>query len=394
MKLAVDYLLVGTGAAPLLAAQRLQQRGDSVSILNPDIDFFLEGSELPLDLMGFETPTSDLSKRFSNNLPEQVYHDLIQEFPGALELWKAEDQNKSAKAFQVESAPWIRSRHRLWLLPERSPRIDQLETLYLRALDLGWKPKWLESVSLANWFPGFSGKANESHVIEKWVGFLGPRFGDVDVNRYRLGLLEYVREWLGRENIHHSAHILEIDSKGIRFQLPTGNPQTMVAHKGVLIFWTPKLERFLRELVKKNEPRALAEFEEAKRLQYWEEWDVISREPVDPSVVAHFDRIRVWSHGEGCPPAAGWNHVKLVRRSDGDSWVNQDSFQDLNHLMLRFLGWDKFTVRGMTPRSLYRWNTTHPIEVDCDGVRTLLVTACNGPLNWVANQVRSTIDGV
>ena len=91
MKLKVDYLLVGTGAAPLLAAQRLLSRGDTVAILNPDPDFFLENSELPLDLFSFESADTDLTRRFSNNLPEQVYRDLIPEFPGALELIKDGD---------------------------------------------------------------------------------------------------------------------------------------------------------------------------------------------------------------------------------------------------------------------------------------------------------------
>src|SRR6476659_8537756 len=94
-----DYLLVGTGVAPLLAAQQLSAKGHEVSILNPDSDFFLENSELPLDLMNFESPTTDISKRFNNNLPEQVYRDLIPEFPGALEMWKEEDLERDGEDF-------------------------------------------------------------------------------------------------------------------------------------------------------------------------------------------------------------------------------------------------------------------------------------------------------
>ncbi|NDF14537.1 hypothetical protein EB061_04355 [bacterium] len=101
MKRKVDYLLIGTGVAPLLAAQRLTQRGDSVAILNPDTDFFLEDSELPLDLLSFETTNTDLSRRFSNNLPEQVYRDLIPEFPGALETAKEERESRLHVVFPV-----------------------------------------------------------------------------------------------------------------------------------------------------------------------------------------------------------------------------------------------------------------------------------------------------
>ena len=398
MKLKTDYLLIGTGAAPLLAAQRLSNRGDSVVILNPDSDFFLENSELPLDLLSFETSTADLSKRFSNNLPEQVYRDLIPEFPGALELWKEGESHGGGKDYQVEGAPWVRSRHRIWVASERSERVDRLETLYLRALDLGWKPQWLEGVSLAKKFPGFSTKNMESRELKNWVGFIGPRFGDIDVGRYRTGLLEFVRERLGRENIHTTAHILDIDKKGVRFQLASGLPHRIEVARSILYFWTPKMERILKQNIEKYQPRALQEFEAATKIHLWEDWDVVSRSPVNPSVVAHLESARVWSHGEGCPPPGGWNQVKIMRKNAGKdevaSLVGEQSFQDLSRLMFQFLGWERFTVRSMCPRRLYRWNTTAAIDFDSNGVRTLIVTACDGPLHWIAQQVRKMIDGI
>ena len=398
MKLSVDYLLIGTGAAPLLAAQRLSNRGDTVAILNPDSDFFLENSELPLDLMNFESITSYLSKRFTNNLPEQVYRDLSPEFPGAIELWKGETQ-QNAGDFQVEGAPWIHSRYRMWVAPERSARVDRLENLYLRMLDLGWKPQWLEGVSLAKRFPGFSSRDLESRDVGNWVGFLGPRFADVDVARYRTGLLEFVRERLGRENIHTSAHILDIDEKGVRFQLATGLPQTLQVGRAVLYVWTPKMERILKQNLEKYQPRALAQFQAANEKHLWDEWDLLSRDPVNPSVVAHLDGIRVWSHGEGEPPIGGWNRVKIMRRNfpiatHSNHLLGEQSFQEISRLIFNFLGWERFTVRNMTPRQMYRWHHTSPIEYDSDGVRTLIIHACDGPLHWIAQQVRQTIDGI
>ena len=394
MKRKVDYLLIGTGVAPLLAAQRLANRGDSVAILNPDHDFFLENSELPLDLLSFETTNADISLRFSNNLPEKIYRDLIPEFPGAIELWKEEDQSKNDRAFQVESAPWIRFRHRLWVAPVRSKSADRLENLYLRSLDLGWKPKWLEGVSLAKRFPGFSSKNSEIRDVEKWVGFLGPRFGDIDVGRYRTGLLEYVRERLGRENIMTSAHILNTDSKGVRFQLATGLPATLEVGRAVLHFWTPKMERNLRQNLEKHQPRLLGSFDQSVTKQPWEEWDILSRDPVAANVVAHLESIRVWSHGDGEPPHDGWNRIKLMRRAQADSFLGEQSFQDLSKVLFRFLGWERCTVRGMSPRVFYRWNKTAPLEFDADGVRSVVILACDGPIHWIASQVRHTIDGV
>jgi hypothetical protein len=419
MKIKVDYLLVGTGAAPLLAAQRLANRGESVAILNPDPDFFLENSELPLDLLSFETTTTDLNRRFSNNTPEQIYRDLIPEFPGAVETWKEEDERSGQGDFKVADAPWIRSRHRLWVAPAKSARVDYLENLYLRSLDLGWKPKWLEGIALAKRFPGFSTKNAESRGLENWVGFLGPRFGDIDAVRYRSGLLEFVRERLGRENIHTSAHILNIDHKSVRFHLPSGLPHTIEVGRSILYFWTPRMERILKNNLEKYQPRALGDFIGAAQPQLWEEWDILSRDPVYPGVVAHLEGARIWSYGEGLPPRGGWNRVKVMRRahdhasnhsgfsavtplslnrSDSSSisasMLSESSFQEVSRLVFQFLGWERFTVRGVTPRTFYRWSSSTPIEYESDGIRTLILQSCDGPLHWIAQQVRRTIDGI
>ncbi len=64
-----DVALFGTGVAPLVAANHLLVQGKSVLLLNPDWDFFLEDSELPLDPMLLEMPSripsqaSSLAKR-------------------------------------------------------------------------------------------------------------------------------------------------------------------------------------------------------------------------------------------------------------------------------------------------------------------------------------------
>jgi hypothetical protein len=387
-----DYVLVGTGAAPLLAAQRLLARGESVMILNPDTDFFLENSELPLDLMNFESPTTDISKRFNNNLPEQVYRDLIPEFPGALEMWKIEDLERSQAAYQVQTAPWIRYRHRLWVAPAGSSGVDRVESLYLRALDLGWKPKWLEGVSLAKRFPGFSGRNLEDRNIDQWVGFMGPRFGDIDVARYRSGLLEFVREKLGQQDVFTSARILDADSKGVRYQLASGPPATIEVNRALVYFWTPKLERQLRSDLEQRQPRLLADFEGSIVKQLWEEWDLLSRDPVNPDVVAQIEGLRLWSNGDGAPPPEGWNSLKLMRREQSAKLLGPGSFQEVSRLAFQILGWDRFTVRNVTPRLLYRWVMTAPIEYESNGLRTVIVRACDGPLHWIAGKIRRAVD--
>lgn len=393
MKARVDYILIGTGVAPLIAAQRIAARGETAVILNPDSDFFLENSELPLDLLHLETSNPDLSKRFSNNLPEQVYRDLIPEFPGALEMAAAESDHRKAD-FHVESAPWIRSRHRLWVAFERNKSRERVENLYLRMLDLGWKPKWLEGISLAKRFPGFSARNLESRDLENAVGFEGPRFGDIDVARYRTGLLEFVREKLGRDQIFTSAHILDIDTKGVRFQGSSGLPLNIEISKSIIYFWTPRMERLLRQNLESYSPRSLAQFESYVTRQAWEEWDLLSRDPVNPFVVAHLDSVRVWSYGEGLPPLGGWSRMKVMRREQSEDMVGEASFQDISKLAYQFMGWERLTVRSINPRTLYRWNSLTPMEYDSEGVRTLIIPGCDGPLHWIATQVRRAIEGV
>jgi hypothetical protein len=394
MKLTVDFLLVGTGVAPLLAAQRLVQRGETVAVLNPDADFFLENSELPLDLLSFETTDTDLNRRFSNNLPEQMYRDLSPGFPGAIEIAREEDATRIDPEYQVASAPWIRARRRMWVAPGSGPSRDRLESLYLRALDLGWKPQWLEGLAMARRFPGFSAKNLEDRQLEGWVGFVGPKLGDVDVNRYRTGILEFVRERLGRENIVTSAHILGSDGKGFRFQGRQGQPTSIGVRRSVLHFWTPRMERWLRADLERHHPRAMRGFNESVTRQLWEEWDLLSRDPVSPYVVAHLESLRVWSHGEGMPPVDGWSRIQVMRRELSSRLVGEDSFSDIRRLVFEFMGWERFTVRGVKPRSFYRWNQTTPIEYDAEGIRTLIIPACDGPLQWIATQVRKAIDGV
>ena len=297
--------------------------------------------------------------------------------------------------YQVASAPWIRQRHRLWVAPEQGRRTDRVENLYLRALDLGWKPQWLEGLSLAKRFPGASLKNFEQRNMEKWRGFLGPRFGDVDVDRYRIGLLEFVRERLGRENVLTTAHFLSLDSKGVRFQLASGLPTTLEVGRSVLFFWTPKLERMLGQMLEKFQPRLLPHFTKAVSHQQWEEWDLLSRDPIISNVVAHFEGMRVWSHGEGAPPPGGWNVLKVLRREiEPSQFLSSNSFKELSQMIFSFMGWERYSVRKMGYRKGYRWNSIQPLQFEADGVKAQIILACDGPVHWIAKQVRHTIDGI
>jgi hypothetical protein len=254
--------------------------------------------------------------------------------------------------------------------------------------------KWLEGVSLAKRFPGFSARHLEERDVDGWSGFLGPRFGDIDVGRYRTGLLEYVREKLGREKILTSTRIVDIGRKGAMVQGPHGPPALIEVDRAVLQFWTPKMERPLRQSLEKHAPESLALFDQVTTRQLWEEWDLLSRDPVNPYVVAHFESMRVWSFGEGPPPPGGYSRIKLMRREGTNSLLGDSSFQEMFKLVFGFMGWDRLTVRSMSPRVFYRWSSTIPIKYESDGLKTLIILGCDGPLHWIAGQVRKAIDGV
>ncbi len=384
-----DFVLVGTGVAPLLAAARMIHAGKRVVLVNPDRDFFLENSELPLDVFFFENTNSDLSKRFENNITEQVYRDLSPDFPGALEVWNQETNAQLSKRFVDLKAPWIRSRQRLWVAAQGSDAIDRFENLYLRALDAGWKPQWLEGLALAKRFPGFSAKSADG-----WVGFMGPKFADVDVHRYRLGLAHYIRERLASDQIYLNAHLLDFDSEGLKIQPNDGLPVTLRAQTKVLFFWTPRMERWIKLVADRMNPDWKESWRASIKMQNWEEWVLLSREPISNWTVAQWERVRVWATGEGAPPETGWNSLTVLRRASDTKNQTDGPIPDLEKLAFGFLGWEKMTVRSMKPRRFYRWNKLEDLYARSGDQNLQIVSGCDGPIHWIARQVRSSLEGV
>ena len=76
-----DVAVLGTGIAPLVAANFLLAQGKSVLLLNPDWDFFLEDSELPMDPL---IPNIPNPIRLTRSLPSHTLDTLRPNFPGAI----------------------------------------------------------------------------------------------------------------------------------------------------------------------------------------------------------------------------------------------------------------------------------------------------------------------
>ena len=108
-----EVALVGTGIAPLIAAQVLMRRGWRVVVLNPERDFFIENSELPFDPAIAVAPRSELGiAELALQRADRCREVLGPEFPGALETWPRVVRENE---YLDPSAPFLRTRQWSWI---------------------------------------------------------------------------------------------------------------------------------------------------------------------------------------------------------------------------------------------------------------------------------------
>lgn len=407
MSLDSDVAILGTGVAPLIAANRLLIEGKSVLLLNPDWDFFQEDSELPLDPLWPVTPKTLAAKRLMQSSPEEALAALRPDFPGAIELWP---RPASGEGYHDADAPHVRARSRIWFQPvdrtreERRVRYwEALEAMYLDASEAGLKPQLLDGIVGMSRFPGFTSRATaaERTFGEDFKSVLVPKICDVDVSRYRNGLLEFVRERLGAGKIITAAAQVDLMPGGVRFHAG-GSPRTARIREGVLVFWTPRLTQWVEAQVKKTATAAM----KPRGIRLWEEWSLISRERLDPSIIGTFENMAVWAETEGAPDpqksALGRLAVlrtgplvplenaasvvsKLLEEID---WASSDSFRSIARLCHDFLNWDKFSVRSMKPRAIFEWEEPGSFRLSETSVPVDVICACDGPLFEVVRSAR------
>lgn len=400
-----DVALLGTGVAPLVAAARLLAEGKSVLLLNPDWDFFGENSELALDPLSPLVSRKLTPQRLSKSLPERVAADLRPDFPGAVEVWSG----PGASGFRDEQAPHVRARSRLFMQTDsaagREGHWDReaLEAMYVEASDAGMGPQLSEGLVAIRRFPGVAKKVPE--VEEVYRGVTVPKLCDVDVTRYRNGLLEFIRERLGPERVLCAASQIELIPEGIRFYW-NGSPRTARLSEGLLCFWTPRLSQWVFSQAKRAEvqpsPKSLP-----RGVRVWEEWSLVSREPVDPSIVGSFEDLVVWAEVEGAPKAGDISErlavlkpgpsVKLEEFQSGSlapSQASQDSFRSIARLCLGFLKWDHFRVRALRPRAILDWGDSapEPWRLGRELSRAFVVGGCDGPLHEVVSTARKACE--
>jgi hypothetical protein len=383
-----DVAILGTGLAPLVAANHLLNQGKSVLLLNPDLDFFLEDSELPLDPLLKQKLTP---KRLANSLPDQALSILRPEFPGAIEFWS---RNSDITGYHDPHAPHVRQRGRLWISSTDSKQLwdwEELEDLYVEASDADLNPQILDGLAAARRFPGFA-----SH-FDNFRGLYIPKLCDVDIVRYRNGLLEYIRERLGPERLLCAVNSVERMPEAVRFH-SRGTLNTARLKEGMLVFWTPRLSSWILNQSKKAEIHPKL----PKGVRVWEEWFLNSREVLDPNTVGMFGDMAVWAAFEGTPasqktlavlragPLVTLDEVQLPQ--GGLSWASTDSFGALSSLCHGFLKWDRFSIRSMKARAVFEWEKQKPWLLSDSDPLIWVIPECDGPLIDVVQTARSACD--
>ncbi len=384
-----DIALFGTGLAPLVAANFLIAQGKSVLLLNPDRDFFLEDSELPLDPM--LTGSVDAFRLKQSSL-QSVLGDVRPDFPGAVEAWPnpraAKDADSRVAAYRVAHAPHVRQRGRLWM--DLNPAGDpHFESLYYEASEAGLNPQLLDDLQATARFPGHSRK-----ISQQCRGIQVPNLCDVDVARYRLGLLEYLREKLGTERLICSATQVEPLPWGIRFHAQEAIHSAKL-REGLLVFWTPRLHRWVMNLAKSRDQRPPLMPEGVRQ---WEEWMILSKDGLDFEQIGIWKNLAVWAEIEGAPesnPGMGMNLLSTLRagpleplhRQEG-AWATSEAFGDLDGLCREFLSWNRFSVRQMKPKAIFEWKGASPWIARFNELRIHVVPRSDGPLFQVVRAAR------
>ena len=376
-----DIAVLGTGIAPLIAATYLLSQGKSVLLLNPDRDFFLEDSELPLDpfLPGMPSPS-----RIARSLPEQTLKTLRPDFPGAIEFWQPGVHNTGYHDF---AAPHVRSRGRLWI-----STAEALERLYVEASDAGHNPQILDGLLASR-------RVSSSPISNDFSGILIPKLCDVDVVRYRNGLLEFVRERLGPDHLISNADQIEWMPGGIRFH-SKGTPCTARLRDGMLVFWTPKLTPWIINHAKQAE--VIPNLPQGVRL--WEQWNLDIGKPLDPNTISIYNGMTLWNDFEGPPHEESLLAIlrpgPLIPLESFHSpesslhWASADSLSALSDLCHHFLKWEHLSIRAFKPRAVLEWTQEEPWLLCQTDPMIQVVPASDGPLVDIARVVRSACNKV
>ncbi len=343
----VDTVLIGTGLAPLVTAIRCLQEGQTVALVNPHRDYFLEDTELPLDLTLSDGAFFDQIQRESlDHLGEMIRRP----FPGPLE-WV-----KGAEPISNHEGAWLRARNRIRVQRKEvnelsMGRVHALEELYLKLSEVGVKAQWLEGWSAVKSFPGINltrVTQQRKDELERYVGLWIPRGLDLSIDLYRMGILDFLREKLDSDHLLLDCSQITLQSGGLRF-VSGGQVKQIRAERSVLVYWTPALSHW----IKSESQRLGVSPRSPVSLRPWEEWSVISRDPIA------LDHVGMYLGGMAWAQSPGQLQVLLPGvpglEDEQPDWVNASSFEGLLGLLQGLLGWERYSIRSLRTHALWDW---------------------------------------
>jgi hypothetical protein len=96
----------------------------------------------------------------------------------------------------------------------------------------------------------------------------------------------------------------------------------------------------------------LADARSSGQARAWEEWTLVSRDPLDPSQLGIVGDALVWARCEGAPAGPIHELSVLMPVLPGEKAASAASFLRLGSLAQRILNWDRFSVRDLKERRL------------------------------------------
>ena len=217
--------------------------------------------------------------------------------------------------------------------------MDEIESLYLKALDAGVKPQLFEGMQALGKCPGMG---RFDRFDKNWLGVWLPRMIDLDSKRYRAGFLDFVQDKLGSERVIRGASGLKLTKQGVTFQF-RGRPFS-VATQETMIFWSPQTHRLMEGWFKPAQVETV----------HLDHWFLNSKEPLDHSTIGTVGDTHFWAEFEGSS-SLPTHLLSVVRIAPQSDLVSSDSMEGISRFVREFMMWDHFSVRRYQSRKLYRW---------------------------------------
>jgi hypothetical protein len=216
---------------------------------------------------------------------------------------------------------------------------------------------------------------------------------------------EFVRERLGSASVVCGASQIELMPGGVRFHAE-GAPRNARLAEGMLVFWTPRLSPWVLSQARKAEvdPQLPA------GVRMWEQWSLLSRDVLDPSVIGIYRDMAVWAEVEGPPQSEVGQRMDclavlkagirvpvdgLTSPALDVGWASAESFGAISALCHQFLKWEWFSVRAMRTRAIFEWDYRNILKLSPaadDEHQVYVVPACDGPLTEVARNARAACE--